>query len=76
MTDGQVAVVDYRFYVLNAAGHVHLPPIVQELPDDKAAIDNAAIMGANDSGRAIEVWQGARLVHRHEAAPAVEPHKR
>ena len=56
----------YRFYFLDE-GHIRQPPVVRELPDDIVAIDNAAIMAANDSGRAIEVWQGGRLVHRRAA---------
>lgn len=58
----------YRFYFLDGAGHIQQPPIVRELPDDLTAIENAAAVAATDSGRAIEVWQGARLVHRREAA--------
>lgn len=56
----------YRFYFLDDDGHIRHPPVVQELPDDVAAIDNATVMAANDSSRAIEVWHGTRLVHRQE----------
>jgi hypothetical protein len=40
-------------------GHVAGPPIDHQLPDDAAAVKEAKQLL---DGRAIEIWQGARVV--------------
>lgn len=58
----------YRFYLVDGGGHIRQAPVVRECAHDIEAIDSAATIAAHHGEYAIEVWQGARLVHRHEAA--------
>jgi hypothetical protein len=53
----------YRFYVLGSDGHVVAPPKVVECPDDVAAIQQGR---RYLDGKAIEVWQEARLIVKLE----------
>jgi hypothetical protein len=52
----------YRIYWLER-DHVIGPPMVIECPDDQAAIEAAKVML---DGKAIEVWEAARVVIRLE----------
>jgi hypothetical protein len=51
----------YRFYSLDSDGHIAEPPTVAEFPDDRAAIEAAKALL---NGKAIEVWEMARVVIR------------
>jgi hypothetical protein len=53
----------YRFYFLDSAGHVAGPPDIVECADDRAAIEAAKALV---NGKAIEVWEMARIVIRLE----------
>ena len=53
----------YRFYSLDPDGHISGPPTVVEFPDDSAAIEAAEALV---NGKAIEVWELARIVIRLE----------
>ena len=68
----------YRFYFLDGQGHIRQAPVVRQCANDIAAIDNAATIAAHEGEHAMEVWQGARLVHRRKASrapagPALSP---
>ena len=50
---------EYRFYLMDKDGHIDKPPITHDLPDDDAARAEASQLV---EGRAVEIWQGARIV--------------
>jgi hypothetical protein len=50
-----------RIYATTIDGHVIAPPTVIECADDQEAIGRAAQL---TDGRAIELWEGARLIVR------------
>ena len=49
----------YRFYSIRKNGHIDVPPIDRELPDDRAAVYEAR---KYLDGHDIEIWQAQRLV--------------
>jgi hypothetical protein len=51
----------YRIYVTTTDGHVTAPATVIQCADDQEAIGKAAQL---TDGRAIELWEGARLIVR------------
>jgi hypothetical protein len=53
----------YRFYYMNSDGHITVPPRVADYPDDRAAIKAAEALVAD---KAIEVWDGGRVIIRLE----------
>jgi hypothetical protein len=53
----------YRFYYVNSDGHITEPPRIADFPDDQTAIEAAEAL-LND--KAIEVWDGGRVVIRLE----------
>jgi hypothetical protein len=57
------AMTPYRFYLFESDGHIAGPPRVVEFPDDRAAIQAAEALL---DGKAIEVWDRARVVIRLE----------
>jgi hypothetical protein len=57
------AMPHYRLYTLRADGHIAGLPAVIECPDDPAAVQEAKKIL---DGRAIEVWDRARMVIRLE----------
>ncbi len=60
--------VAYRCLFFDAAKHTRRVASA-ELPDDPAAIEWAAgLLAADPLSAAIEVWQLARLICRHERA--------
>ncbi len=56
-------VTAYRLYVLSSDGHITGPPDTIECEDDRGAIETAKQLL---DGKAIEVWDGNRLVIRVE----------
>jgi hypothetical protein len=59
------ALADYKLYVLDWPGKIaHVVDLACE--DDERAIGVAA---ERADGRAMELWQGARLVRRFSASP-------
>jgi hypothetical protein len=58
-----VAMATYRFYFLDGANHIQEAE-EHELADDTVAIDHGMAIRAHHAGHAMEIWQGARLVHR------------
>ena len=58
----------YRFYYLNLDGHITEPPKVGDFPDDRAAIKAAETLVTD---KAVEVWDGSRVVIRLEANPII-----
>ena len=59
--DGPGGAGGYRLFVLDDNGRVKSVPVVITAQDDKAATLEAE---ASISGKAAELWQGARLVSR------------
>jgi hypothetical protein len=53
------AMAEYRFYVLNEAGHISAAPLTQECLDDQEALH---VAGRIIATRSIEIWQGTRKV--------------
>lgn len=53
----------YRFYYVNSDGHITEPPRIAEFQDDRAAIVAAEALVTD---KAIEVWDGPRVVIRLE----------
>jgi hypothetical protein len=51
----------YRFYYLDADGHISGPPTVGDFADDRAASEAAQAL-ANE--KSIELWEGPRVVAR------------
>jgi hypothetical protein len=60
----------YRLYSLNAGGHVTLPPIVIEVEDEAAAIEEAKQL---QDGRDVEIWCEDRCVMNLAAPLRGEP---
>lgn len=55
------AMTAYRLYFVGSDGHIAGPPEVVECADDQAAIEAAKQLL---DGKAIEVWDKARIVIR------------
>jgi hypothetical protein len=55
------AMLEYRLYFLDSDGHITSPPAIVRCEDDRAAIMSAEQLL---EGKAIEIWQGARLITR------------
>jgi hypothetical protein len=53
----------YRLYVIDPDAHITVPPTLADCPDDDLAIAKAK---QYLDGKAIEVWEGARIVTRLE----------
>jgi hypothetical protein len=51
----------YRIYVLTTDGHIAGPPQVIERENEQEAIGKAAQLA---NGKAVELWEGARLIAR------------
>lgn len=50
---------EYRFYLINADGHIAGPAEVVECPDDIAAIKQAEkVLDGHD----IEIWKGKTII--------------
>ena len=50
---------EYRFFAIMKDGHIGLPPVDLELPDDHAAVSKARKLL---NGHDIEIWEGKRVV--------------
>jgi hypothetical protein len=62
----------YRLYTLTSECHITSPPNIVDCKDDQAAV-----VGAKQAldGRAIEIWNGSRLVARlnpENAPPSIK----
>ena len=53
----------YRLYVIDPDAHITVPPTLADCPDDDSAI---AKRNKYLDGKAIEVWECARIVTRLE----------
>jgi hypothetical protein len=60
---------DYRIFFLNDKGHVARPATIVECPDDEAALAQAQQF---INGRAVEVWERARLVAHFDPIPSAK----
>jgi hypothetical protein len=56
----------YRFYFLDGANHIQEAE-AQDFADDATAMENGIAISARHGGGVMEIWQGARLVHRQKA---------
>ncbi len=53
----------YRFYYVDSDGHISEPPRIADFRGDRGAIKAAEALL---NGKAIEVWDGGRIVIRLE----------
>lgn len=60
----------YRYYFLDDQDHI-IEAEAQEFPDDARAKEMAAEIAARHPGYAMEIWQGARIVHRQSLVASV-----
>jgi len=58
----------YRFYFFDGADHIQEAE-EHELADDRVAMDHGIAISAHHVGHAMEIRQGARLVHRYKMTP-------
>jgi hypothetical protein len=56
----------YRIYLLDDDDHISRPPDILECADEQEAIGKAAPQAT--SGKAVELWEGARLIVRIQRA--------
>jgi hypothetical protein len=63
----------YRCYFMDCADHIKSVELI-EATDDRTATEAArAMLRAQSRHQRIEVWDGAKLVHRAEEARPIEP---
>jgi hypothetical protein len=55
----------YRAYFLDSEGHITFVRVIDCADDDSARREGEKLL----DGRAIEIWDGNRPVHRLEAKP-------